>query len=205
MYPRKPLSHADQINLMRRLLRHLHTLLNQRYKHLFEATRKRRECPFEVSLLRRLVDSTQEAVGLAEACLQELRRQEALFYAPFKPGDCVRLESELARGGKKVVTMLIAGLTPGKRSGDFWYEVHDLTKAGAVSKRGWTHSLDPQRCLKRVEPRLNEEAARYAEFYREAAKTSRVLAFERGDLTMFEPSPGYLGTVGYRRVEKTSV
>lgn len=205
MYPRKPLPHAEQIDRLRRRLRRLRTLLNHRYLESYELTRKRRDCPFEMNLLRRLTDATSETVMLAEACLQELRRQEVMFYAPFKPGDCVSVEFEDARGEKRTEYRLVADITPGKRSGDFYYEVFDLTKAGTISKRGWKHPLNPRLDIKRAEPRLNEEGQRYAEFYREAAKVSRVLAFERGDLTMFEPVRGYLGISSYRRVERTSV
>ena len=49
-------------------------------------------CAFEVHLRDRLLEATRDAVALAEACLKELRRQEALFYAPYKPGDRVLVE-----------------------------------------------------------------------------------------------------------------
>lgn len=202
MYPRRPLSYAQQIDRMRRRVRRLQTLLNHRYADFFELTKGRTDCPFEVNVLSRLVDSTREAAGLAEACLQELRRQEALFYAPFKPGDCVSVVFEGARGEKRTEFMLVTDVKPGKRSGDFYYEVLTLTKAGTISKRSWTHPLNSRWEIQRAEYRLNEEGQRYAEYYRESAKVSRVLAFERGDLTMFEPVRDYLGIASYRRVDR---
>lgn len=95
MYPRKPLPHADQIARMKRYLRRLRTELHHRYDEFFEATKGRRECAFEVHLRDRLLEATRDTVALAEACLEELRRQEAMFYAPYKPGGpcCRRISS----------------------------------------------------------------------------------------------------------------
>ena len=53
---------------------------------------RRRECAFEVHLRDRLLEATRDTVALAGACLEELRRQEAMFYAPYKPGDRVLVE-----------------------------------------------------------------------------------------------------------------
>jgi len=86
MYPRKPLPHADQIARMKRYLRRLRTELHHRYDEFFEATKGRRECAFEVHLRDRLLEAQRDTVALAEACLEEFRHQEAMFYAPYKPG-----------------------------------------------------------------------------------------------------------------------
>ena len=40
---------------------------------------------------------TRDTVALAEGCLEELRRQEAMFYAPYKPGDRVLVDYKADR------------------------------------------------------------------------------------------------------------
>ena len=50
------------------------------------STKGRLECAFEVHLRDRLLEATRDPVVLAKACLEELRRQEPMFYAPYKPG-----------------------------------------------------------------------------------------------------------------------
>ena len=49
------------------------------------------------NLRDRLLEATRDTVALAEACLEELRRQEAMFYALYKPGDRVLVEYQLDR------------------------------------------------------------------------------------------------------------
>lgn len=131
MHPRKPLPHAEQILRMQGCLRRLSTQLRNRYAEFFEATKGRRECALEVQLRHRLLDSTRDAVALAEACLKELRRQEALFYAPFKPGDRVVVEAKDNGIVKCRGHFLIVDICPDKRR-DFHYEALEITKTGAI-------------------------------------------------------------------------
>jgi len=39
-----------------------------------------------------MIEHFQDAVSLLEACVEEMKRQEAMFYAPFKPGDRITVE-----------------------------------------------------------------------------------------------------------------
>ena len=98
-YPRKPLPHTEQIVRLKRLLRRTRTEVQHRYEDLFDSTRGRRECHLEVAVSCRLLGASQDAVSLLEACVEELERQEAMFYAPFKPGDrIVGVEGPPGRG-----------------------------------------------------------------------------------------------------------
>lgn len=198
---RKPLPHADQVDRMKRYVRRLRTELRHRYDEFFAATRGRRDCPLEVRLKSRQVDRAREAVALAEACLAELQRQEAMFYAPFKPGDRVLVDwvekgQRLPRGH-----FLVVDVEPDRKTG-FRYEVAELTKRGTMHKARWPHPLAPH---DRIEIRasdlpVDEEGARESTFYRENAMASRELAYRRGQLDMFEPVKDYSGTVrSFRR------
>jgi hypothetical protein len=204
MSVRKPLPHAEQVALMKTYVRKLHTQLNHRYQELFATARKRRECPLEVSLRSRMVEVTRDTVGLAEASLEELRRQEAMFYAPFTPGD--RITVEYVDRGTTVVRgpYLVVDIRPGKKAPAFCYEVQELTKAGALHKRRWRHSVCPSEriTIKPSDIRLNTDGEWEARYYRECAQTSRVLAFERGDLTLFEAREGFLGGKSFHRKDR---
>ena len=205
MYPRKPLPHADQILRMKRCLQRLRTQLNHRYDEFFEATKGRRECALEVQLRHRLVEATRDAVALAEACLGELRRQEALFYAPFKPGDCVVVDYEDNGVISTRGTYLIVDVCPDKRR-DFHYRAVELTKKGAVHKRRTLRWLFPRAYLtmRLSNMPVCEDAEWEIKYFRECARTSRTLAFEKGDLMLFEAFEGTLGSHYCNRKDRMS-
>ena len=205
MYPRKPLSHAEQVEHLKRYLRRLRTELRHHYDGFFNATKGRRECAFEVQLRSRLLDTTRDTVALAEACLEELRRQEAMFYAPYKPGDRVIVEHDDKGITHSRGPYLIVDVCPDKRSG-FHYEVVELTKSGAMHKRRYPHWLVPHSrlAIRPWEAPVCEEAESEANYYRECAKTSRMLAFEKGDLSLFQVTEGYLGSRHFRRKDRMS-
>jgi len=191
---------------MRRYLRRLRTELRHRYDEFFAATKGRRECALEVQLRHRLLDATRDTVALAEACLEELRRQEAMFYAPFKPGDRVIVEYEVNDAMRKQRHYLIVDVCPDKRAG-YHYEVAELTKNGTMHKRRWPHWLFPRNSssLRLSDLRVSDDAEWEAKYYRECARTSRILAFENGDLSLFEPVEGRLGGRHFRRKDRMSV
>ncbi len=189
---------------MKRYLRRLNTELRHRYDEFFAATKGRRDCPFEVRLKSRQLDATREAVALAEACLTELRRQEAMFYAPFKPGDRVVVEYTDKGTLQTRGPYLITDIEPSKKSG-YTYQVVELTKAGAIHKRRWPHTLFPTDRINihQSEQKVNGDAEWEATYYRECAKFSRELSFQRGQLDLFEPVKGIFGSVqSYRRRDR---
>jgi hypothetical protein len=201
---RKPLPHAEQIERMKRYLRRLRTELRHRHDEFFASTRDRRDCPFEVSLKSRQLDATREAVALAEACLTELRRQEAMFYAPFKPGDRVVVEYADKGTLQTHGPYLVTDVEPWKKTG-YCYRVVELTRAGTIHKRRWPHPLLPtdRINIRRSEQKANDEGEREATYYRECAKFSRELSFQHGQLDLFEPVKGMFGSVEtYRRRDR---
>ena len=201
---RKPLPHVEQIERMKRYLRRLRTELRHRYDEFFAATKGRRDCPFEVSLRSRQLDAAREAVALAEACLTELRRQEAMFYAPFKPGDRVRVEYTDKGTLQTRGPYLVTDVEPGRKAG-YSYQVVELTRAGTIHKRRWPHSLDPtdRITIRKSEQKANDEGEWEATYYRECAKFSRELSFQRGQLDLFEPVKGMFGSAqSYRRRDR---
>ena len=172
MYPRKPLPHADEIARMKRCLRRLRTELHHRYDEFFEATKGRRECAFEVHLRDRLLEATCDTAALAEACLEELRRQEAMFYAPYKPGDRLLAEYQVDRATLTRGPYLIIDVCPDKRGG-FHYEAAELTKKGTMHARRAPHWLSPRLALtmRLSDAPVCEDAEREASYYRECAQT----------------------------------
>jgi hypothetical protein len=205
MYPRKPYPHAEQIVRMTRCLRRLRTQLRHRYDEFFEATKGRRECAFEVQLHHRLLQATRDTVALAESCLEELRRQEVLFYAPFKPGDRVVVDYQDNGVPRTRGPYLIFDISPDKRR-DFHYLALEITKSGAISKRRTSHWLWPRTSegIRASDVPLTADAEWEATYFRECARTSRVLSFEKGDLTLFEVVEGTLGSRHFRRKDRIS-
>jgi hypothetical protein len=192
---------------MRKYVRRLRVQLHHRYDEFFEATKGRRDCPFEVQLRGRLVEATRDMLALAEACLEELRRQEVMFYAPFKPGERVVVEYSAAPGApQRARQYLITDVMPDKRGG-FHYEVWELTKKGTLHARRAPHWLFPRSfsAMRRSEAPVCEDAEQEARYFRECARTSRALAFEKGDLTLFERVEGNLGSHSFRRKDRMSV
>jgi hypothetical protein len=159
----------------------------------------------EVRLRSRLLEATRDTLALAESSLDELRRQEVMFFAPFKPGDRVVVKYPGDDPTTKQRRYLITDVCPDKR-GAFHYETVELTKKGTVHARRTAHWLFPKSSLTMYlsDAPVSGDAEWEAEYFRECAKTSRVLAFERGDLTMFEAVEGSLGSRTYRRKDRMS-
>ena len=101
-------------------------------------------------------------------------------------GPCSRRISTRPGNGQ-TSPYLIIDVCPDKRGG-FHYEAAELTKKGAMHARRAPHWLCPRPALtmRLSGAPVGEDAEREASYYRECAQTSRVLAFERGDLTLFQ-------------------
>lgn len=206
MQPRKPLPHSEQIVRLKGLLRQLETDLKRRYEGYFEATRGRRDCPLESNLRRRRAEQGRDIVSLAKACLEDLRRQEAMFYAPFKPGDRVTVERVEKGGVQSRGPFLITDVRPHKRL-RYRYVMVQLTKDGRMHKRQADHWVDPQdgTTVAAWKGALSEEGAWEAKYFRSCAETSRAMSFEQGDLSLFEAHlGGPLNITSYRRRDRMS-
>jgi len=129
-----------------------------------------------------------------------------MFYAPYKPGDRVLVEYQVDRVMVTRGPYLIIDVCPDNRSG-FHYEAAELTKKGAMHARRAPHWLCPRPALtmRRSGAPVWEDAEREASYYRECAQTSRVLAFERGDLTLFKAVKVPLRSPIFRRKDRTSI
>ena len=202
MYPRKPLPYAEQLARLQRYLRRSRTELRHRYDEFFEATKRSEDCPLEVRIRQRAIDSAQDTVKLLEVCVEEVRRHEAIFYSPFKPGD--RIDVEKISGGAVEVfgPYLIIDVLPDKKS-RYSYECIALTKVGAMFKRGGHARISarPSWNIRASNAPLDAEGKREAEFFRKCAETSHILALRTGDIRLFEAQKNAFGGTYYRRKE----
>ena len=197
MYPRKHLSYGDQLTRLKAYLRQARTELKRKYDEFFAATKGRRDCPLEVQVRHRAVEHAQSTVKLLEACVEEVRRQEAMFHAPFKPGD--RIVVDQLRGGVPG-TFLVVDVLPDKKT-RYAYECVALTKDGCMYKRGGSARVWPTQStmIRASDAPLNAEGNWESEYFRRCAETSAVLAIQRGDLRLFEAHKTPSGSLGYRR------
>jgi hypothetical protein len=203
MYPRKPLPHTEQIVRLKRLLRRTRTEVQHRYEDLFDSTKGRRDCPLEVAVRRRLLGASQDAVSLLEACVEELERQEAMFYAPFKPGDRIVVDRVVRGVNERFGPYLIVDVLPDKRS-RYIYDCVALTKGGAMYKARGTAMFRPDNVstIRLSDVALSRSGQWEAEYYRRCAETARQLAFTAGDVTLFEARESLLGRPHYRRKDR---
>lgn len=197
MYPRKPLSYGEQLARLKTYLGRARTDLRRKYDEFFSATKGRRDCPLEVQIRHRAVDHALSTVKLLEACVQEVQRQEAMFYAPFKPGD--RIEVERHEGGA-FEAYLVVDVLPDKKT-LYSYECVALTKNGAMYKRGGNARIWPgaSSTIRASVAALNAEGKWESEYFRRCAETSRILSMRRGDVSLFEARKTSLGEIHYRR------
>ena len=197
MYPRKPLPYGEQLARLKTYLRRARTDLRRKYDAFFEATTGRRDCPLEVQIKHRAIDHAQSTVKLLEACVEELQRQEAMFYAPFKPGDRIEVERH---GGGAFDAYLVVDVLPDKKT-RYSYECAALTKSGAMYKRGGNARVWPKASstIRASEAPLNGEGTREAEYFRRCADTSRLMAMQTGDLRLFEAHETPFGGTVFRR------
>ena len=129
-----------------------------------------------------------------------------MFYAPYKPADRVLVEYQVDRVTVTRGLYLIIDVCPDKRGG-FHYEAAELTKKGTMHARHAPRWLCPRPTLtmRLSDAPVCEDSEREASYYRECAQTSRVLAFEGGDLTLFQAVEVPLGSRTLRRKDRTSI
>ncbi len=199
MYPRKPLPHGEQIARLKTYLRRARTELRRKYDEFFEATKGRRDCPLEVQIKHRAIDQAQRTVKLLEAGVEELQRQEAMFCAPFKPGDRIEVQRH---GVDAFDTYLVVDVLPDKKT-RYSYECVALTKSGSMYKRGGNTRVWPKAssAIRASQAPLNAEGMWESEYFRRCAETSRLLSMHRGDLRLIEARETPLGGTVFRRKE----
>jgi len=189
--------------MLRKLVRELNRELTRKYDAFFTATNGRRDCPFDVSIRSRQIEHVREHVKVAEACLFEMQRQEAMFYAPFKPGDRVCVVRDEV-GAEHVSHYLVVDIEPRRRG--FSYSAVPLTKQVLMYKSRGPNPLSSGPHIRSCDLQASDEAEREADYYREAAKVSRDLSYVLGRLDQFEPQKDCLGsTICYLRRNRLSV
>jgi len=150
-----------------------------------------------------MVEHFEDAVSMLEACVEELQRQEALFLAPFKPGDRIDVERDVNGVPTLSGPFMVVDVLPDKRT-KYSYDCVALTKDGAMYKRAGTARVTPDEWTKVAasEVALNDAGRWESEYYRRCAQTSHQLAFSDGDTTLFEARKDWLGRPHYRRKDR---
>jgi hypothetical protein len=148
-------------------------------------------------------DHFEDAVSLLEACVEELKRQEALFLAPFKPGDCIVVERTAEGASNTYGPYMIVDVLPDKRT-KYSYDCVALTKGGSMYKRSGNARICPDvsSAIAISDLALSDSGQWEAEYFRRCAQTSHQLAHSTGDLTLFEASKDMLGRPRYRRKDR---
>lgn len=197
MYPRKPLSYGDKLARLKAYLRRARVDLQRKYDDFFAATKGRRDCPLEVQVRSRAIEHSQSTVKLLEVCIEEVQRQEAVFYAPFKPGDRISVERN---GSGQSEAYLVVDVLPDKKT-RYTYECVALTKGGCMYKKGGNARMrpSPSTIIQASDALLNAEGAWESEYFRRCADTARVMAIEKGDIRLFEAHKTPFGGLHYRR------
>lgn len=185
--PYKPQRLAIQIRSMSRYLRTARANYNRAYRELSACFRKRRVCPYEIHLRGRRFDDASRLLKLAELCLGELRHQRAIFLAPFRPGDQIRV-SVTMKGYEPTPRRYLVMDVLWRKGDTYTYVVHEITKAGALHRgRHETWMSPSNRILIEVsaEP-LDQQTASTAASVRQNAQACRTEAIEQGRLEAFE-------------------
>ena len=150
-----------------------------------------------------MADHYEDAVSLLEVCVEELHRQQALFLAPFKPGDCVVVERDVGGIPETSGPYMVIDVLPDERT-LYSYDCIALTKGGSMYKRAGTARVSPDgsTVVVAAEVTFNDVGRWESEYFRRCAQTSHQLAFSDGDLTLFEARKDWLGRPHYRRKER---
>ena len=120
----------------------------------------RRMCrPFESSLRWKRYQDATDLQMIAEACLHDLRKAQAMRFAPFHPGDQVIATLTLKGFTPTETRYGIWDVEPSKRS-SYSYEAVRITKAGTLSKRMSIQPLMTDRfSLHRCQAPLHKDTA----------------------------------------------
>jgi len=172
---------------MRRYLRTARANYNRAYRGLSYSFGKRRVCPYEIHLRGRRFDDASRLLKLAELCLGELRHQRAIFLAPFRPGDQIRV-SVTMKGYDPAPRKYLVMDVEWSKGDNYSYVVHEVTKGGALHRGRHETWVSPsnriliEACL---EP-LDQQTASTAASARRNTEACRAEAVEQGRLELFD-------------------
>lgn len=179
---RSPLPIAEQITLLRTYLRTLRADTRRAYQELESGYRKRRVCPLMESLRYERARHAYEFEDIGEACLKQLRKAQAINVAPFFPGDVISVEVVMKGYERPAERYVVYDVEPGKWD-EYHYVVWQLTKSGALFKRGTTWICPSSRVrLTKLDDELPDETKNSCEYFAERAKRFLKGAVEEGRL-----------------------
>lgn len=147
---------------------------------------KRARRPFENSLRWRRYRDATDLELIAEACLHDLRKVQAMRLAPFSPGDQVVATLTLKGFPSMEKRYGIWDVEPNAR-GSYSYEAVWITKSGTLSKRFDIQPLLPERfSLRACEAPLSTDAATTLKWRREVCERFADRTVNVGSLDDFE-------------------
>ena len=193
MHKPRQLRVAEQRKRLQKYLRTLRADYNRAWRELSAIFRIRKGCPLEHQLRHRRFEGTAELLKLAEKCLEELNHCYALRLAAFRPGDQLLVKTTICGFPPDPRRYLVLDVRWAKRD-SYWYEVHELTKAGMLHKGRYPHMLCPSSrvSIERCDEPLPEETRRQAEWARRASVAFLETTLKKGDLAKFllkSPAP----------------
>jgi hypothetical protein len=190
---------SQQIEDLTRYLRTIRANVRCAGEELNTGFVRRARRPLENSLRWRRYRDAADLQLIAEACLHDLRKVQAVRFAPFSPGDQV------------IGTLTVKGIPPTTRRYAIWdieptprelycYQAIRITNAGDLSKRLRIQPLLPGRFLLRScdEPLAGESAAAL-KWRREVCSTFVDRTVNIGTLDHFEIHEA--GWMGHRSIK----
>ncbi len=189
---------ARQIDELTLYLRVLRANVRRASKESDSSFGKHMRRPLMWRLHSRRYRDAQDLLKIGEACLHDLLKVRANTLAPFRAGDQV-LDTWL---GYDDVTresrLAIWSIEPDRKHG-YAYNMLELTKRGALSKRGYLHLVvpDARHHLVPCTLPLDQETAETLEWRREKAQALMENALNVGDLEPYAIEDHY----GQRKVK----
>ena len=185
--PYKPQTLANQIKSMRRYLRTARANYNRAYRESLRSYGKRRVCPYEIQLRDRRCDDASRLLKLTELSLGELRHQRAIYLAPFRPGDQIRV-SVTMKGYEPAPRRYLVMDVLWWKGDSYTYVVHEITKAGALHRGRHETWMSPSNriLIEACAEPLDQETESTAASVRRNTQAYRAEAIQQGRLEVFE-------------------
>src|SRR5690348_13280054 len=117
---RSPLEIPEQIALLRKYLRTLRADTRRAYRELERGYLKRRVCPLMENLRYERARHAYEFEEIGNACLEQLRKAQAIKLAEFFPGDVISMEVVMKGYERPMERYVVYDVEPGKRE-DYHY------------------------------------------------------------------------------------
>jgi hypothetical protein len=176
------MSLPDQIVALRMFIRALRADINRASRDQNVNYLKRRVSPFVVNLRYHRLFSAYEVEEVAQECLNQLRKANALSIAEFFPGDLITLEVILKGLARRPERHIIKDVEWSKPN-SYHYIAWQVTKEGNLFRAGpgW---LCPSNLIRitRCDDTLPAETERQCKWFHEVAKEFVQRVTDRGSL-----------------------